>query len=191
MSLELSIKDKLELKKIDLISPDVVVKAVVEQVEKITDGMVKGEVEEYSGAIHSYTIKGYNSLKDTLAIAIGGDEAHDIQKDLGKIGYTRHKYECYLTAPKLPNYKFRIMFFEYGIGGYPVTVVLEKTIARQILKGGKDNPETGATSRDELEELLNAVFSSDRIIGVIQELINATQIAANAEQMQAAADAEN
>ena len=169
MGMELNIKDKLNLTKVDLVAPEVVVREYANQLETITDGIVKGMVESYDGPIESYTTPSFSSL-----INFGQKEEHDIQWDLGAIGYQRSQFEFYLTATCLPRYRFRILFFEYGIGGYPVKIVLEQGIANAIK--GTQYIYT-VKSRDELGKLMLQVLSSSKAIEVIQDLINATRIA--------------
>ena len=61
-----------------------------------------------------------------------------------------------------------------GIGGYPVEVVLQEEIAQELFNGRKYV--ITVQNRGEYETILQRVFSSDKMIGVIQELIYAAQI---------------
>lgn len=168
MSTELNIKDKLYFDDVDLVAPETVVKEFTDQLEGITNGLVEGVIEPYGGHIESYKTETLGALA-----ALGTTREHDIQKDLGAMGYNRSKFELYLTATYLPNYKYRVLFLGYGIGGYPVKVVLEESIARTI-KGGSDV--CLLSNRAELEDLIHRILSSPRVINIIQELINATRI---------------
>lgn len=169
MSHELDIKDKLKFDDIDLISPDVVITEIGNQLEEITKGFVKGVVSNYEGPIESY-----NSLSGiaSIAAALGTLQDHDIQEDLGEIGYEVFRFEFYLTATMLPNYKFRVMFFEYGLGGYPVKIVLEQGVADEIFKEAHANYIFEKQTKSELENTINNILASKRIIKVVQGLIN-------------------
>lgn len=173
MSVEINIKDKLNFEDIDLIAPEKIVEAYVKQIDEATNGIVKCTVNPYDGQIETYTTAPLREL-----VVITQETKHDIQKELGPIGYKPSRFEMYYTAPSLPHYRFRILFFEYGIGGYPVKVVLEQSIANAI-KG--DNYTYIAKNRTEFETLLGRIISSSKSIEILQDLINATKIAKSRE----------
>lgn len=173
MSKQLSFQDHLSFSNDDLVAAEAVVKEYADQLDSVTRHYVQGAVEEYDSPIHSYKIQ--DSVA-RISIALAGNTEHDIQTDLGKQGYDISKFEFYLTANKLPDYKFRILFFEYGIGGYPVNCVVEQGIANEL--NGRNEPLYTYTlgNRIELENMLDRIFSTKRIVDVIQELINASII---------------
>jgi hypothetical protein len=169
MSERLDIKSKLKFDVEDLTNPDITIAEIGTQLESLTNGLVKGVVNEYDGPIESYnTLSGMASL----VAALGATQKYDIQNDLGEIGYQLFKFEFYLTSAKLPNYKFRIMFFEYGLGGYPVKIVLEQGLADEIFK--KENAEYifEIQTKNELEDTVTNILASKRILKVVQGLIN-------------------
>ena len=119
------------------VSPDTIISELGKQLEEATNGFVKGVVREYEGSIESYD---QLSAFASIASALGTSVIHkDIQDNLGAIGYQNFKFEFFLTAPKIENYKYRILFFEYGIGMYPVKIVLEQGIADEIFKKEKSS----------------------------------------------------
>lgn len=171
MSEKLDIKSKLKFDVADLASPDTVIAGIGNQLESATNGIVKGIVNSYDGPIESYsTFSGMASL----VAALGTSQRHDIQNDLGEIAYEPFKFEFYLTSPKLPNYKFRVMFFEYGLGSYPVKIVLEQGLADEIFKQEDANYIFEVQTKDELENKVASILASERAIKVLQGLINAS-----------------
>ena len=69
-----------------------------------------------------------------------------------------------------------MLFVEFGIGNYPVKVVLEDAIAEKILSGSLDDYITRCTSSEEFEQLIMSILSISYVIDVIQELINVASI---------------
>lgn len=169
MSAKLDIKSKLKFDAVDLTNPDKTIAEIGTQLDSITNGLVKGIVNNYEGAIESYnTLSGMASL----VAALGASQTYDIQNDLGEIGYKLFKFEFYLTSSKLPNYKFRVMFFEYGLGGYPVKIILEQGLADEIFKQEDANYIFEIQTKKELEDIVTNILASKRAIKVIQGLIN-------------------
>lgn len=175
----LDFKDKLNFSDVDMIPPENIVKEVADKIEAITDGYIKAVVQPYDGHIQSY-VRDTNPFAG-LTMGLGSKkEEYDIQNDLGKRGYKYSKYEVYLTATSLPNYKYRVFFFGYGIGGYPVTVVIEQGIAEEAK--GKYQDTFTIKNRADLTELVEKVFTTQRTINVMQGLINATMIERSKKQ---------
>lgn len=170
MSEKLDIKDKLKFDASDLISPDKAISEIGTQLESATNGLVKGIVSEYDGPIESY---GVLSGMASLVAALGtSSQKNDIQNDLGEIGYQSFKFEFYFASSKLLNYKFRVMFFEYGLDFYPVKIVLEQGLADEILKQEDADYIFEIQTKKELEDIVANIVTSDRAIRVIQGLIN-------------------
>ena len=67
-----------------------------------------------------------------------------------------------------------MFFVKYEVSNYPVTVVLEESIAKSI-SGTNSGYIYTCNTRDELEELIVSVLTSKRIIKVMQELIRVNQ----------------
>ena len=169
MSDLLNIKEKLKFDADNIMTPDVTISEIGTQLEALTNGIVKGIVNKYDGPIESYNIL---SGMASLAAALGTSKAHDIQNDLGRIGYQPFRFEFYLTSVALPNYKFRIMFFEYELGGYPVKIVLEQGLADEIFK--KENAEYifEIQTKNELKDTVSQIIASNRALKIIQGLID-------------------
>lgn len=175
MSVDLNsiLNEKLNLEPTDLTSPDIVIQEIANQISTITKGAVKAVVEQYDGRIESYTtesgIAAFSKLAGTVSVI-----EHDVQDRLGPIGANRTNYELYFAADSLPNYRFRVLFFGFGIGLYPVKIVVEQAIAKALNKQGYT---FYAKNRSEVENLLLNVLSASKTIEILQELVYAVQIA--------------
>lgn len=152
-------------------APEKVVSEILTQLSKETKGIICGNITAYSGPVMSYTKAGFSSI----AAAIGtADKEVDIQSDLGKIGQEIHKFECYLYTPEYDKYKYRVFFVKYDTSNYPVSIILEESVANSISSGNSGYVLSCAT-RDELEELMYKIFNSKKLISVMQELIRINQ----------------
>ena len=143
------------------------------EIEKVTKGFVKGIVRKYEGHIESYDqISSFASI----AAALGSSAIHkDVQDKLGSIGDDIFKFEFYLVAPKFVNYKYRVLFFEYGIGNYPVKLVLEQGIADEIFGVENSDYIIIKDTKSELENTITNIMSSKKVIKIMQDLIVASQ----------------
>lgn len=175
MSVDLNsvLNEKLNLEPTDLTSPDIVIQEIANQISTYTKGSVKAVVEEYNGRIESYTTKSGLAAFTALAESVSVVE-HDVQDQLGEIGANRTNYELYFAADSLPNYRFRVLFFGFGIGQYPVKLVVEQAIAKALNKQGYT---FYAKNRTELENIVLSILSASKTIDILQELVYAVQIA--------------
>ena len=147
------------------VSPDTIISELGKQLEEATNGFVKGVVREYEGPIESYD---QLSAFASIASALGTSVIHkDIQDNLGAIGYQNFKFEFFLTAPKIENYKYRILFFEYGIGMYPVKIVLEQGIADEIFKKENANYIIEYETKNELENVIINILKTKKRLNEI------------------------
>ena len=171
MAKKLNITEKLDFNDIDLTAPEKVIEEVLTQVSEETNGIVLGKIASYSGHVMSYTQTGLSSI----AVAIGSiDKEIDIQKDLGKIGQESHKFECYLYTPEYEKYKYRVFFVKYDVANYPVNVILEESVARSV-SGTNSGYIFTCNTKDELEDLIIKIFTSKKLISVMQELVRINQ----------------
>lgn len=173
MAKKLNLGEKLDFTDIDLTAPDIVIKELLEQLPIETNGLICGKIQPYNGHIMSYTKK---SGMASLAVTLGTvqEKEVDIQSQLGEIGAETHKFECYLYTPEYETYRYRMFFAKYDVSTYPVTVVLEESIAKSV-SGTNSGYIYTCNTRDELEELIVSVLTSKRIIKVMQELIRVNQ----------------
>lgn len=181
MAKKLNITERLDFSDIDLTAPEKVVEEVLAQVSEETNGIILGKISSYSGHVMSYTQTGLSSL----AAAIGtADKEINIQKDLGKIGQESHKFECCLYTPEYEKYKYRVFFVKYDVANYPVNVILEESVARSV-SGTNSGYVFTCNTKDELEDLIIKIFTSKKLISVMQELvrINQSKKASKAEEV--------
>lgn len=170
MEKKLNISEKLDFNDIDLTAPEKVISEILIQLNEETNGIICGDIVNYNGHVMSYTKANFSSL----AAVIGSDKEVDIQNDLGEIGQETHKFECYLYTPEYDKYKYRVFFVKYDTSNYPVNIILEKSVARSISNSNSGYVLSCAT-REELEELMYNVFTSKKLISVMQELIRINQ----------------
>ena len=83
-------------------------------------------------------------------------------------------YSKNLKLIECENLSNDLLFVKYDVSNYPVTVVLEESIAKSI-PGINSGYICTCNTRDELEELIVSVLTSKRIIKVMQELIRVNQ----------------
>lgn len=177
MSNEIKLEEFLSFDDVDRSAPEKVVSEICDQIRSQTRDYIQGTVQPYDGHIESYTRVGISSI----TLGLGSDQEVDIQSDLGKVGYEKHKFEFYLSATALPKYRFRLMFFSYGIGGYPVEIVLEQSVADEIFQRANGKYIIECKSTDDLKNTVIRVLNSKRIVQIVQELINASILAKSQE----------
>ncbi len=153
------------------ITPDMIMRDICDELSKITKGFVVGNVCEYDGNIESYDTLGAMAA---LTTSLQGVMRVDIQDKLGAIGNVNFKYELYLSANQIENYKYRILFVGYGITGYPVKVVVEQEIADELNNKEDSGYIYLIKSKEDFEKLLISIFNSKTIQKVVQSLIIAT-----------------
>lgn len=171
MNQKLNLNEKLDFNDTDLTAPNIVIDELLKQLPDETNGLICGKIQSYSGHVMSYTKRGISSISLSLGTT---DHEVDIQDDLGKTGTETHKFECYLYTPEYEKYRYRMFFVKYNVSNYPVTIVLEESIARSIF-GKSGGYVYTCNTRKELEELMVNVLTSKRIIAVMQELIRVNQ----------------
>lgn len=173
MSKKIDLSSKLDFSPIDLTAPDTVVEEYLSQLPEQTQGIILGKIESYDGPIQSYTRKG---LASSLSFEIAtGDKHIDIQEDLGASGLTTNKFECYIYTPVYDHYKYRMFFMQYGIANYPMKLVLEESIAKSISSTDSEAYIYKCDTREELEAMIEAIFSCKRVITIMQEIIRIYQ----------------
>lgn len=162
---------KLDFSEIDLTPPNKVVEEIIAQLPKVTNNYIFGKIESYYGNITSYKKSGLSSITASLGVV---DREVDIQEDLGKCGDGSEKYECYLYTDANEHFKYRLFFMQYNIARYPVKLVLEKGVAGSISPNSQDYI-FYCRSRAELEDFIEKILTSKRVISVMQEIIRVNQ----------------
>ncbi len=133
-----------------------------------TQNWIAGKVQDYSGSIENHTRPGNRSPMKALTLLWQDedDEEVDIQTQLGELSNSVFTYDFYITSRNTPNYKYRVMFFRYGIGLYPTKIVLDEDISKQL---GSD-AENPCKTQDEFEQRLTQIMNSAKFQEVIQNL---------------------
>ena len=153
----------------EIIAPEKLVSDICSELTEITRGYVQGNIGEYDGEIFSF-----DKLSFAAAFAnLTATTRIDVQDKLGTIGEDEFKYEFYLSSNYIENFKYRIMFLKYGIGGYPVTVVLEQGIADEIQQKEVSGYIFTCDTSKEFETLCIGILNSKMMKKVIQDLISA------------------
>lgn len=172
MEKKLNIGQKLDFNEIDLTAPEKVIEDILNQVSEQTRGIVTGKIEVYTGHVMSYTKSGLSSL--ALSLEPMTEKEVSIQESLGRIGQEIHKFECYLSTPVYEKYKYRLFFVKYEVANYPVNIILEESIARS-LSTSNSGYVFRCDTREQLEELIVNIFTSQKVISVMQEIIRIHQ----------------
>ena len=157
-------KDIFNFELLDKYPPNIVIGESLKQIEEATRGYVIGHIAQYDGAVTLSTI---SSRLSELTL---GEKSADIQNELGEQKKEQNKFEVFLTVKGLEYYKYRIMFVEYGMISYPVSIVMEEELAVEYC--GKRKTGFVINSMNELKNMLDSVINSDRMILLIQNLIN-------------------
>lgn len=174
MNKKLNLSGMLDFSEIDLTAPDKVVEEILAQLPENTQNIILGSIVPYDGHVTSYT-----TTKTSIAEALGTlttEKRVDIQDSLGKRGEEDKKFECFLYTSGYTKYKYRMFFMKYGIANYPVQFTLEESITRSIQES---NYIITCDSRNEVEELIQKILTSKKILGVMQELIRIYQAKKN------------
>ena len=157
---------------VDRLTPDKVIEDKLKELVEVTKGYVEGKIEPYSVLIFSYDYTKRTGLANLNLYQNSEETVHvDIQDKLGEQNNEEKKFEVYLKVKGIENYKYRMMFVEYGTVSYPATVVLNADIAAEY-GSGRRNTIVKLNSMLEIQELLNKIFESGMMMELIQNLIN-------------------
>lgn len=147
-------------------TPDLILEDICKQLNNITKSFVQGNVKKFDGQIESYSMLSIDTgLNNMLKV--------NIQDELGEVGDKAVlRYEFFISAPKIKNYKYRIMFLEYGITGYPVKIVLEQGIADELNDKENSGYVYEIETKQEFEDIVVRIINTKKIRKIIQDLIN-------------------
>ena len=135
--------------------PEEIVKMASDDLTELTKGNVIARVNEYKGsALHDFY-----QMTNNFILTLAGDT----QSNLGSVGSAPEifkSYEFYLTSPHAPNYMFRIMFFNYVLGQYPISIILDEGIGENL----------SCATEDEFTETLIKIINSQKVQKVVRAL---------------------
>lgn len=144
-------------------TPDSIIQAQCDFLQKMTDGKIIAKCVSYDGYTKSYKV---NSSFEQVSKMLQ-PKLHDIQNDLGEIEETRFAYEFYITCRTTPNYKYRIMFIEYGFMFYPVSITLDEDIASEI----SIETDIECDTQEDFNSVLEKVLNSSKLEKLINNLL--------------------
>ena len=158
---------KINFEPMSINTPKEIVETQCEYLGELTDGKIIAKISDYEGPISSYTKLNFLTIFGSSF----KDQKVNIQEDLGDIGKSTFTFEFFITSPKTPNYKYRIMFFQYGIAFFPTVIVLDEAIANE-LEGEQD---IICYSQEEFENNLKNILNSQKIENVVNALLAIAQ----------------
>lgn len=162
----------------DFETPEQIIRKTIIDLERVTGTLVTGFVEPYEGSIFSYARKRLSALASITASTI--EERYDVQDYLGEQGDNiSSTYKVVLKGTKLDDYSFALLFMKFGIGKYPITVVLDEDCAEELnMKHYLDH--SGyifkINNSKDFRDFLDYVFVTDRLIEIVQGIITATNL---------------
>lgn len=146
-------------------TPKEIIEAQCTLLSEDTHGLVLGRVQDYSGEIDNYIKPGFKRALAELW-NVGEDYPVEIQSALGELSESTFTYDFFLTSKYAPNYKYRIMFFRYGIGGYPVKVVYDADI--KVEASNEDY--SSIKNEEDFNNFLKQLLSSEDFSNVVKNL---------------------
>ena len=168
MSINLS--DKLSFIDKDFMFPQDIVSEYSFTIANQTHGHVLLGVEPYNNQLFDDKT-GYAA---TISALINSVNSGDVQRKLGDITDSHNRFEVYLCSKTLDKYKYRLMFFEYRIGGYPSIVYIAQDIVNSIEDKSISDTTIVIKNEKEMRFLLDKVLMSKFVIELIQEVLNAS-----------------
>ncbi len=124
-----------------------------------TNGKIIAKVSAYDGPKD-------NDFSETIKMP-SFMKMPNVQKNLGEVEDSKFVFEFYITSRATPNYKYRVMFIEYGIAFYPVTITLDETIAEEI----KETTKIECQTQEVFEEKLEMILGSAKLEQIINNLL--------------------
>jgi len=150
-------EDNSELK-----SPKNIVQEQCDELDRITNSLVIGKIQDYDGPIRSYSSNLASAITRTM------NPTFDVQDELGDVSGTKFRFEFFLSSKHTPKFKYRVLFLEYGISFYPLLIVMDETIAKEL------NCQYCVECNDETDfnNLLAGILNSDKMKNVVNSLFS-------------------
>ena len=76
-------------------------------------------------------------------------------------------FEFYLKTDFLPNYKYRIMFFEHGLSASPVRVMIESDVCDEI---SLDDVPHIYNDEAQFDDILGRILRSKRVMSIVSKM---------------------
>ena len=140
--------------------PKYIVEEQCDELSKLTDGYVIGKIDTYDGPIEN------RGSVLAEAVAASFSSGFNVQTELGEISENQFTYEFYISSKYTPQFKYRVLFLNYGISCYPLCIILDETIAKQI---GMEN-KIQWKNESEFTSVLSQILNSKKLQSVINNL---------------------
>ena len=155
---------KKEYKSSGVKTPKKIVESICKQLSKNTSGRVLAKIELFDKTLKEMNKGSYFSQ---LPIAVLSKQEM-AQDKLGEVGdSSKFTFEVYLTGEKTNNYKYRMLFLEYGAVNYPVRISLDRMIAEEL----KCGYEVSCKNETELKEMIKSIVTTDTVTDIIEGLL--------------------
>ena len=152
----------------EITPPSKIVEIQCGHLREKTAGAIIAKIAIYDGPIFSYKTLGImDSITSPQGMLVRGRHV-DIQEDLGEIGENYFTYELFITSIHTPNYKYRVMFLGHGIGFYPLDIVVDEEIAKEL---GEEIQTLVCDDESIFVETLSKILGSTKVKQVINALM--------------------
>jgi hypothetical protein len=148
-------------------TPRDIVQFQCDSLGEITGGIIVAKVEEYSEPIVSHSVMSAYDNITLINKAAQTVREFNVQDTLGEVADGKFRYEFYISSAASPNYKYRVLFLQFGVSMYPVTIVMDEDIAEEL----KLNYQISCTGQDEFEATLEAIINSKKVGKVVSSLL--------------------
>ena len=165
--------------------PQDIVKEYSSVIKEQTRGFVQLNVDMYNEELDG---DGLPSLTSSLRAVFALTHTVDVQDKLGDVNRERTRYEVCFGSGILDKYKYRIMFLEYGIGGFPVKLYIAREIVQSINRDMEINIVQVIPDEDSLKHLMDTILSCSLSVQLMQEIINASKRKLEKETKEASSD---
>lgn len=145
--------------------PKYIIEEQCDELGKLTDGYVIGKIDTYDGPIEN---RG-SILAEAMTASFSS--GFNVQSELGEISENQFTYEFFISSKYTPKFKYRVFFLNYGIACYPLYIILDETIAKQI---GIEN-KIQCENESEFTTVLSQILNSKKLQSVINNLYSINQ----------------
>lgn len=132
---------------------------------ELTSKLVIAKVEKYEKNIEEMTRVSPIIAIPTSNLLLKSTNAEDY---LGEIsGSGKFTYELYLTGSNTPKYKYRFCFIENGVYPYPVRIIVDNDIAKEL----EIDTRVVCDNENEYKNIMIKILNSKKMNEVIEGLM--------------------
>ena len=141
----------------NVVTPKNIIEGQCDILSNRTGGKVLAKLESYSGLEIPLYVKSFD---------------HTLSKDkLGEQGVLQFRYEFFITLKNKVDYKYRVFFIYYSASVYPVSLILDETIASEIIS----DSEIKCNTSEEFTKIFKKILTSKKLRTIIETLMSASQ----------------